>query len=292
MVTDTRTLVAKQYRYELLTWQEINEAAAMRKAVVLPVGSTEQHGHHLPLDTDARLASSVAYEAARRSPEDMLILPPVAYGYTHHVMDFPGTINIEPTTFVRFLIDIGRSVAYHGFKRIIILNGHGSNHPLVEQAGRQTTLQTDALCLTLSWWQLVAEYWNREVRTSVVPGGCAHACELETSMYMHVDGAQVRANRIKGKPADYLRLPGASKWHYTDLTAPNGPITLVEWTSSYTETGSFGEPEKATPDKGRLVFEHAVTQMIDLVRWFRSRPAPERRPRQATPPAFELPFGF
>lgn len=292
MAEDARTSVAQQYRYELLTWPEINEAVAMRKAVVLPVGSTEQHGHHLPLDTDAKLASSVAYDAARRSPEDMLILPPVAYGYTHHVMDFPGTINIEPTTFVRFLVDIGRSVAYHGFKRIIILNGHGSNHPLVEQAGRQIILQTDALCLTLSWWQLIADYWNREVRTSVVPGGCAHACELETSMYMHVDGPNVRADRIKGALADYIKLPGAARWHYTDLTAGGGPVTLVEWTSTYTETGSFGEPQKATPEKGHLVFEHAATQLVDLVRWFRARPAPARRPRQATQPAFEMPFKF
>ncbi len=288
----SRVSVAQQSRYELLTWPEINEAVAMNKVVVLPVGSTEQHGHHLPIDVDAKLASSVVYEAGRRSPEDMLILPPVAYGYTHHVMDFPGTINIEPTTFVKFLIDIGRSAAYHGFTRIMIVNGHGSNHPLVEQAARQITLQTSALCLNLSWWQLVAEYWNKEVRTSVIPGGCAHACELETSMYMHVDGANVRTDRIEGTLASYTRLPGASKWQYTDLTAGNAPITLVEWTSTYTETGAFGEPKKATPEKGRLVFEHAVTQMIDLARWFRTRPAPERRRHQATPPAFALPFDF
>lgn len=292
MSAEMRTAVARQHRYELLTWQEINEAVAANKVVVLPVGSTEQHGHHLPLDVDARLATSVVNEAGRRSPEDMLILPSVAYGYTHHVMDFPGTINIEPGTFVRFLLDITRSVAYHGFKRIMIVNGHGSNHPLVEQAGRQTALQTDALCLTLSWWQLVAEYWNRDVRTSVVPGGCAHACELETSMYMHVDGANVRTDRIEGTLAEFTRLPGAARWHYSDLTAGGGPVTLVEWTSSYTETGAFGEPKKATPEKGRLVFEHAVSQMIELVRWFRTRPAPQRRERHTTPPSFRLPFGF
>ena len=137
----------------------------MHKVVVLPVGSVEQHGHHLPLDVDVKLASRVCRRGRRgAAPAEMLILPPVNYGYCHHVMDFPGTINIEPTTFVRFLLDITRSVAYHGFKRIIIVNGHGSNHPLVEQAGRQTFLQTDALCCTLSWWQLVADYWNKEVR--------------------------------------------------------------------------------------------------------------------------------
>ncbi len=71
-------------------------------------------------------------------------------------IDFPGTISIQPTTFVNYLLDITRSLAWHGFERIIVINGHGSNHPLVEQVGRQTNLQTDALCAFLSWWQLGA----------------------------------------------------------------------------------------------------------------------------------------
>ncbi|HVI84526.1 MAG TPA: creatininase family protein, partial [bacterium] len=75
--------VREQYRYELLTWPEINEAVAMKKVVLLPVGATEQHGPHLPLDTDFKLASAVANEAGRRSPEDMVVMPAVPYGYTH-----------------------------------------------------------------------------------------------------------------------------------------------------------------------------------------------------------------
>ncbi len=291
MPTASRDAVAREYRYELLTWPEIDEAVALRKAVVLPVGSTEQHGPHLPLDVDAKLSAAVAYEAGRRSPEDLLVLPPVAYGYCHHVMDFPGTINIEPTTFVKLLLDITRSVAYHGFKRIVILNGHGSNHPLVEEAGRQTILQTDALCLTLSWWQLVADYWNSEVRTSAIPGGCAHACELETSMYLHVDGAHVRTDRVRSELPAFMALPGAAEWHYTDLTKAS-PATIVEWTSTYTQTGVIGEAEQATAEKGRRVFEHAVARMIEMVRWFRARPRPERREHHATSPTFPLPFGW
>ncbi|UCH24281.1 MAG: creatininase family protein [Trueperaceae bacterium] len=284
--------VASEYRYEKLTWPDINEAVAQQKAIILPVGSVEQHGYHLPQDVDVKLASSIAVEAGRRCPEEILVMPPVSYGYTHHVTDFPGTINIEPTTFVRLLLDIARSVAYHGFKRIIILNGHGSNHPLVEQAGRQATLQTDALCLTLSWWQLVADYWNSEVRTSVVPGGCAHACELETSMYMHLDGDLVREDRIVGDLPDYMKLPDGDKWQYVDLTAGSGPATIVEWTSSYSESGSFGEPQKATRDKGAKAFEHATSELIALIKWFRRRPSLPRKLRHDTPPTFELPFGF
>ncbi|HET7264116.1 MAG TPA: creatininase family protein [bacterium] len=286
-----RRRVADEYRYEHLTWPEINDAVAMNKVIVLPVGSTEQHGHHLPLDVDAKLSSAVVYEAARRSPHEMLVLPPVAYGYCHHVMDFPGTINIEPSTFVKFLLDITRSVAYHGFKRIVVVNGHGSNHPLVEEVGRQTILQTDALCLTLSWWQLVAERWNREWRESVLPGGCAHACELETSMYQHVDPDGVRAEQIKTEMAAFMSLPGAGRWHAVDLTT-SSPAAIVEWTSTYTVSGVIGEAARATAEKGRHVFEHAVAQMVDMVRWFRTRPRPERQDRHAVPPTFALPFGW
>jgi creatinine amidohydrolase len=284
--------VRQEYRYEALTWPEINEAIRQQKVAVLPVGSVEQHGYHLPLDVDFRLASSVCRAAGQRSPADMLVLPPVSYGYCHHVMDFPGTITIEPSTFVRFLLDITRSLAYHGFKRIIMVNGHGSNAHLVEQAGRQTCLQTDALCCTLSWWQLVADYWNKEVRTSP-PGGCAHACELETSMYLHLDGAGVRTDRVRGALPEFVtRIEGGDEWQWVDLTAGAGPVSLVEWTSTYSETGSFGAPEEATAEKGRLVFEHAVGRLVDLVRWHQGRPTPPRREHHDAAPTIPLPFGF
>jgi creatinine amidohydrolase len=284
--------VRREHRYEKLTWPEINEAVTQRKVIVVPVGSTEQHGHHLPLDVDARLASSVCELAGLRAPELMLVMPTVAYGYCNHVMDFPGTITIQPTTFVNMLLDITRSVAYHGFKRIILVNGHGSNAPLVEQAGRQTNLLTDALCCTLSWWQLVADYWNTEVRESG-RGGCAHACELETSMYLHLKPDGVRTDRVQGAVADYTtKIPDGDKWQWTDLTLGAGPASIIGWTSSYSETGSFGAPELATAEKGRLACEHAVEQMIALVGWMRDRPQEARREHHATPPTFPLPFGF
>jgi creatinine amidohydrolase len=258
----------------------------------LPVAAIEQHGHHLPIDVDARLASSVCYEAGKRAPEEMLVMPPVSYGYCNHVMDFPGTITIQPSTFVSMLLDITRSVAYHGFKRIILVNGHGSNYPLVEQVGRQTCLQTDAECCTLSWWQLVADYWNSEVRTSE-RGGCAHACELETSMYLHLNGEAVKRDRIRGALPDYTReSPESAKWHWVDLTMGAGPAAIISWTSSYSETGSFGAPEQATEEKGRLVFNHAADQLVELVRWFKERPTPPRRELHAIPPTTSFPFGW
>ena len=290
MAESPRERAAREVRYDALTWPEINEAVVLKKVVVLPIGATEQHGPHLPLETDTRQVRDLSLEAATRSPEDMLVMPAVSYGYTHHVMDFPGTVNIEPNTFMRLLIDIGRSVAYHGFKRIIMFNGHGSNMPLVEVAARQVSLQTDAACMSLMWTQLPGKYWN-SIRTSPV-GGCAHACELETSLYWHIDPDGVRTDRIKGNIPSYMKFPGADKWHYRDITLGSGPAGIMDWTSSFSETGSNGQPEHASREKGRLLYEHIVAELIELVRWFRTRPNLERRDRHASAPTFALPFGL
>src|SRR5262245_40664778 len=78
-----------EYRYEKLTWPEINDAAEQGKVCIVPCGAVEQHGHHLPLDVDLVCPLGVAHGAGRTAPEDILVLPVVAYGYTGHVMDFP-----------------------------------------------------------------------------------------------------------------------------------------------------------------------------------------------------------
>jgi creatinine amidohydrolase len=281
--------VRNEYRYEKLTWPEINEAIAQKKVVVLPVGSIEQHGYHLPIDVDVRSASTICLGAGEKSPEDMLVMPPFTYGYCNHVMDFPGTITIQPSTFVAALTDITKSLAYHGFKRIVLVNGHGSNHPLVEQVGRQTNLQTDALCLTCSWWQLIADYWN-EIRDSG-PGGSAHACELETSLYLHMDEPAVLMERLEAALPEFVtEIPGGEKWQYVDLTLGSGPASIISWTSSYSNSGSFGNPEMATAKKGRLVYERATDRLVEMVRWFRTRPTEPRRDLHGEKPTIGYPF--
>jgi len=108
--------VANEYRYLRLTWEEMNEAIAAQKVVLLPTGSVEQHGPHLPLDVDVFLAESVCLELGRRAPDRVLVLPPVSYGLNWHHIDFPGTIHIEPEVFIAFCFSITRSVDYHGFQ--------------------------------------------------------------------------------------------------------------------------------------------------------------------------------
>ena len=117
----------KAYLYQHYTWPELAEVAKTQPVVVLPIGSVEDHGRHLPLDTDNFLIWSVCEAAAQRADKDILLLPVVPYGFESHHMDFPGTIDIDPEHLLHFVLDVTKSVARHGFRRILIADGHGSN---------------------------------------------------------------------------------------------------------------------------------------------------------------------
>jgi creatinine amidohydrolase len=281
---------ATEYRFEKLTWPEINEAVAMNKVCIVPCGAVEQHGEHLPLDVDLVCPGGVARGAGQRIPDKILVLPIIAYGYTGHVMDFPGTINTHFETFIRQVLDVTKSLAYHGFKKIILLNGHGSNMPNLDLVARRTNLETEAECMLMAWWHLLSIDKNflPSWRESVFPGGCAHACELETSMYLYLDEENVRKDKIKDDLASYVRDGNPYLW--VDLCA-SGPAALTSWTSSYSQMGVIGQPSKATKEKGRRAYEEAVKQLCGLVEFFQPRPKDVRRRHQAEPPTMPIPWG-
>jgi creatinine amidohydrolase len=279
----------QEYRYEKLTWPEINEAVEIGKVCVVPCGAVEQHGPHLPLDVDILCPQGIAFGAGRQIPDKMLVLPPVWYGYTGHVMDFPGTINTHYETFIHQVVDITRSLAYHGFKRILLLNGHGSNMPNLDLAARRTNLETDADCILAAWWSLLTvdkEFLPRW-RQSKFPGGCAHACELETSLYLYLDGDNVRKDKIKSGEISFNKEN--SPFNYVDLFGA-GPASIISWTSSYTDTGVLGEAELATAEKGKQAYDEAVKQLVRFVTYFKDRPKDQRKDRHARPPTMPIPW--
>jgi creatinine amidohydrolase len=281
---------ATEYRYEKLTWPEINDAIEMGKVCLVPCGSVEQHGPHLPLDVDIVCPQGIAYGAGRAIPDKMLVLPPVWYGYTGHVMDFPGTINTHFETFIHQVLDITKSLAYHGFKKIVLLNGHGSNMPNLDLVARRTNLETDAECILAAWWNLltVDKTFLPRWRQSKFPGGCAHACELETSLYLYLDGDNVRRDKIRSDVINFNEENSPFNW--VDLFAA-GPATLISWTSTYTNSGVLGDAELATAEKGRQVYEEAVKQLTRFVTWFKDRPKDPRRDLHRKPPTMPFPWG-
>ena len=279
-----------EYRYEKLTWPEINDAVDDGQVCIVPCGAVEQHGPHLPLDVDLVCPTGIAYGAGREIPNKVKILPIVAYGYTGHVMDFPGTINQHYTHFIDHVLDITKSLAYHGFKKIMLLNGHCSNMPNLDLVARRTNLETDAECILGAWWNLltVDKTFLPRWRQSKFPGGCAHACELETSLYLHLDGDNVRKDLIKSGIISFNAEESPFNW--VDLFAA-GPATIVSWTSSYSPTGVLGDAELATAEKGREAYEEAVKQLVRFVTWFKDRPKDERRDLHRRKPTMPPPWG-
>jgi creatinine amidohydrolase len=285
-----RCRAESEYRYEKLTWPEINEAVELGKVCVVPCGSVEQHGPHLPLDVDIVCPQGIAFGAGKQIADKMLVLPPVWYGYTAHVMDFPGTINTHYETFIDQVLDIAKSLAYHGFKKIVLLNGHGSNMPNLDLAARRANLETDGECILVAWWNLLTVDKNflPRWRQSKFPGGCAHACELETSLYLYLDGDNVRKDQIKNGIASY-NLEN-NPFNYCDLFG-SGAGTIVSWTSSYSEMGVMGEAELATAEKGRQVYEEAVKQLARFITYFKDRPKDQRGDRHRKTPTMPMPWG-
>lgn len=279
-----------EYRYEKLTWPEINDAVDDEQVVILPCGAVEQHGPHLPLDVDLVCPCGIAAGAGREIPAKMKVLPVVAYGYTGHVMDFPGTINQHYQHFIDHVLDITKSLAYHGFKKIVLLNGHGSNMPNLDLVARRTNLETDAECILAAWWNLltVDKTFLPRWRQSKFPGGCAHACELETSLYLHLDGDNVRKDLIKSGIISFNAEESPFNW--VDLFGA-GPASIVSWTSSYSPTGVLGDAELATAEKGREAYEEAVKQLVQFVSWFKDRPKDQRRDLHRRPPTMPIPWG-
>jgi creatinine amidohydrolase len=256
----------QEYRYNRLTWPEMNEAIATQKLVILPTGSTEQHGRHLPLDVDLFLCESVCLEVGKRAADRVLVLPPVAYGLNLHHIDFPGTIHIEPETFIAFCVNITKSVAYHGFQKILLVNGHGSNTPLIDLVARKTVLATQSLCFATGYYQFPQEAF-RSVRETEIT---AHADEFETSLYLYLAPDRVRMNLAV---EDNDRM---GQFVSSDSTS-NFPVRFNDYWGRWTKTGVHGNPTKATAEKGRIIFEAAVSGLVRLVDELRAWPIERRQ---------------
>lgn len=254
-----------KYRYEEFTWPEIREAVAANRVAVLPVGTIEQHGPHLPLATDVLTSSEMSRLAVERNPGRAMLLPPVSYSFNEHHMDFPGTIAVGGETIIRYVTDIGKSLARHGFRKILLVNGHGSNVPFLDIAARNITNETEAICAMVSWWSLIPKALFAELRESEKPGGMAHGCELETSALLHLRPDLVQMDKAR-KDINFA----ATEFFYWDLEAP-APIQFQEWFSRYSKTGTVGDPTLATAAKGKRFVEAAVDRLCALLDEFLAR---------------------
>ncbi len=246
-----------------MTWPEVNDAVRADRVVLVPVGAMEQHGPHLPIDVDVLLPTTLCERAAQQAPDLFVTALAIPYGYNEHNMEFPGTVHVEWDHFVEYCTDVATSFARMGFRHILLVNGHGSNAILLETAARLVTMRTKATCASLSWFSLGTDV-IKEVRESQMPGGMSHACELETSLYMHIAPGDVRYDKIQKEIWN-----SQSRYFAWDLMAPS-PIRLTNERSRTSHSGVRGDPTVATADKGARIAEAVVAALVQVGRDFKA----------------------
>ncbi len=243
-----------------LSWPQAQRRFAEVDVALLPVGAIEQHGPHLPLDTDAwdarRLAHDVAEACAAPRP---LVLPLVPYGVSYHHADFAGTIAISPETLSRIVVDIGLAAARHGVKKLVIVNGHGGNIPALQFAAQ--IINRDAHIFTCVD---TGETSDAEIARLIETKNDVHAGEYETSTSLALRPELVDMERAAAQ------VPHFSN-RYLDFSSS----VSVSWfarTSRISPTGVMGDPTKASAEKGRAMWAVMVRNLVELVETLKLTP--------------------
>jgi len=249
------------FLYAHLSWPEIRDLDKDNLVVIQPFAAIEDHGHHLPVETDNLLIREICLAAARRVPEDVLLMPVIPYGYVAHHMDFPGPISIEAQNLIGYLADALSSLAAHGFKRLLVANGHGSNRPFMDVAARVVMERSKAIVGTITPYSLV----KAEIKEICECRYISHAEELETSLVLYLDEDLVdRAKLVKD-----INFP-ISKYHWRSLIeAP--PLGFMDRWSRISQTGVVGDATLATKEKGEKLFHLIVERMVELIQEFKTR---------------------
>jgi len=246
-----------------MTWEDVKKAVEDNQVIVLPVGSTEQHGQHLPLDTDAFLCLSVAVEAAKRSGH-AIVAPPVVFGYSPHHMSFPGTITVNPHTLMNLLVEVTLSLVNHGFKKVLLLNGHGGNRGPVATAASEAQVKSGrkAKIAAASYFDFGIEKVSSSRDSEL--GGMCHSCEYETSLELFLRPQLVRKEKIKRcMPPEVIK-----DYVFYDLLKPSIVDMTLDTGEFSPESGVCGDPTVASAEKGRRFFNAVVDDMAEFLKKF------------------------
>ena len=217
--------------YAHLSWPEIRDLDKENLVVVQPFAAIEDHGPHLPVETDCLLIKALCLAAVRKVKKNVLLMPLIPYGYVEHHMDFPGPISIDGHHLIGYLAGALKSLSRHGFRRLLVANGHGSNRAFMDVAARMVMDATDAIVGCVTPYSLA----KKEIKDICESQFISHAEELETSLVLYLDETLVDPS----KSVKEIGFP-ISKFHWRSLIdAP--PLSFVDRWSRISETGVVGD---------------------------------------------------
>jgi len=234
-----------------MTWTAIDQLSR-DVPVVIPIAAVEQHGHHLPVFTDSMLLGEVVRRSCEPLQEKALFTPLMWWGNSHHHMDFPGTMSAGPRLYLDMLNELMENLLSHGFKRLLLINGHGGNITPAMQAVFEVRQRHrdrhDLLLLTATYWELANPFAGRDDFTQ---HSMQHACECETSMML-----KLAPHLVVGQVKSLKSIASGSSFE---------PAYRGWTTKDRSTTGHIGFPENATEEKGEHLFATFSAGLVSLV---------------------------
>jgi creatinine amidohydrolase len=257
----------QEHFIERLTWPEVDaRIAAGVDAVLIPIGSTEQHGHHMPLDTDCFIARSLCARAADAAAEEgveLLVAPTLNVTLSWYHMQFPGTVRLSTTTFLQVFREVCDSLVHHGLENLVAVNGHGGNIAALTVAVNHYFETTGRRVFLVQWWDLASDV------LSDVEGPMIHAEEAETSIALAL-GQQVYAERAtrdaydRGAAVKEAGLPWTSVGRYAMRPSGPGVVVPMDMLRDITPSGVVGDATRARLETGEKVVSVLIPRMVQM----------------------------
>ncbi|MCP4543159.1 MAG: creatininase family protein [Chloroflexi bacterium] len=232
-----------------MTWQEVAAYLENDDRIIVPIGSTEQHGPRAVIGTDYLVPDGIAAEAGRRA--GVVAAPVIPYGMALHHMAFPGTISLRPSTLLRVVYDVLASLSRHGFRRVLILNGHGGNtSSLMSGVAEANDVYDNLLIKTKPWWDLASVLTVLAEAFGDRDG--AHGTAGETSLVM-----ALHPGIVSEEPVEMTPLKRGDIWPHAS-----------RWAERYPDGSAGADVNLASAEWGQRLFEAAVTDLVqELDRW-------------------------
>lgn len=234
-----------------MTWPQV-QSLPPQTPVLIPLAALEQHGRHLPLFTDSLLVGEVLRRAHDQLADRVLLTPLMWLGNSEHHLDFPGTMSASPRTYLDLLKDLVGNFLFHGFRRIVLLIGHGGNiipaRQVLFELRQEHRKESGLLLLDATYWSLGSK--PHELDASIQQPQMGHACEWETSMMLRLRPDLVGDyQRVDPVPFGRAFAPAHRAWITKDRTEP----------------GHIGQPHLASAEKGEVLFRAFSSDVVALI---------------------------
>ncbi|MEM3500788.1 MAG: creatininase family protein [Candidatus Bathyarchaeia archaeon] len=267
-----RVNVMDEFRLWKMTWREVADVVDETSAVLIPVGSIEQHGYHIPLDCDVYTSTYICERVAEKSFLDgvkVLVAPPINFGVSWYHMGFPGTITVKPETFIDVLTQICYSLSRHGFKRKIIVNSHGGNTSTLQVFINRFYEEYGEKIYLCQWWDLASDEMV-SIDTPMI-----HVEEAETSVAMAV-GMRVLTDKAVREAFDRraaLKEHGLPAFEIVKYDARHrGPYinTPMDMIHHISKSGVVGDATRADITKGKRILEVTIERLTEFCKQLRA----------------------